>query len=275
MGLFTGKKGIIMGVANEYSIAAAVAEFLHKEGATIGFNHLPDKGGKDRMLKRLHRVADPLGATFLRSCDVNSDEDVTNFFADVKKEFGQIDFFVHSIAYAPIDDIRCSTIDCTRDGFKIAMDTSVYSFITTAREAAKLMNEGGSMVTMTYFGGEKVVGGYNLMGVCKAALEATTKYLAYDLGPRHIRVNAVSAGPVKTLAASAVGDFSQMLGLNAAVSPIGRNITGEEVGKATAFLLSDLASATTGEILHVDLGYNIMGSPGHAIERTGIKFSGK
>lgn len=275
MGLFTGKKGIIMGVANEYSIAAAVAEFMHKEGATIGFNHLPDKEGKDRMLKRVHRVADPLGATFIRSCDVNSDEDVANFFADVKKEFGQIDFFVHSIAYAPIDDIRCSTIDCTREGFKIAMDTSVYSFITTAREAAKLMTEGGSMVTMTYFGGEKVVGGYNLMGVCKAALESTTKYLAYDLGPRHIRVNAVSAGPVKTLAASAVGDFSQMLGLNAAVSPIGRNITGEEVGKATAFLLSDLASATTGEVLHVDLGYNIMGSPGHAIERTGIKFSGK
>ncbi len=273
MGLFTGKKGIIMGVANEYSIAAAVAEFLHKEGATIGFNHLPDKEGRDRMLKRVHRVADPLGATFIRPCDVANDDDIKAFFAQVKEEFGQLDFFVHSIAYAPIDDIRCETIDCTRDGFKIAMDISVYSFIATARAASKLMKEGGSIVTMTYFGGEKVVGGYNLMGVCKSALESATKYLAYDLGPKGIRVNAVSAGPVKTLAASAVGDFTQMLGLNAAVSPIGRNITGEEVGKSTAFLLSDLASATTGEILHVDLGYNIMGSPGHAIERAGIKFS--
>lgn len=275
MGLFSGKKGIIMGVANEYSIAAAVAEFLHKEGATLGFNHLPDKEGKDRMAKRVQRVAEPLNAKFIKPCDVTNDEDVKAFFAEVKDHFGQIDFFVHSIAFAPIEDIRCSTIDCSREGFKTAMDISVYSFIATAREAAKLMSDGASMVTMTYFGGEKVVGGYNLMGVCKSALESATKYLAYDLGPRNIRVNAVSAGPVKTLAASAVGDFSQMLGLNAAVSPINRNITGEEVGKATAFLLSDLASATTGEILHVDMGYNIMGSPGHAIERAGIKFESK
>ncbi len=271
MGLFTGKKGIIMGVANEYSIAAAVANVLHKEGATIGFNHLPDKEGRDRMMKRVHRVGDPLGATFIRPCDVTVDADIEAFFAEVKKAFGTIDFFVHSIAYAPLDDLRCSTIDVSREGFKVAMDISVYSLIATTRAAAKLMPDGGSIATMTYFGGERVVGGYNLMGVCKSALDMATKYLAYDLGPKNIRVNGVSAGPIKTLASSAVGDFSQMLGLNAAVAPMGRNITAEEVGKSTAFLLSDMASATTGEILHVDCGYNTMGSPGLAIERLGVK----
>jgi len=271
MGLFTGKKGIIMGVANEYSIAAGVAKVLHDEGAKLGFNHLPDKEGRDRMAKRVQRVAEPLGATFIKSCDVNIDQDVIDFFAKVKEEFGTIDFLVHSIAYAPLDDIRCSTIDVSREGFRIAMDTSVYSFIIAAREAAKLMGPGGSMVTMSYFGGEKVVGGYNLMGVAKSALDMAMQYLAYDLGPRNIRVNAVSAGPIKTLASSAVGEFSAMLKLNSAVSPIERNITTEEVGKATAYLLSDWASATTGEVHHVDCGYNIMGSPGHAIERMGFK----
>lgn len=270
MGLFTGKKGIVMGVANEYSIASGISKFLHAEGATLGFNHLPDKEGKDRMAKRVQRVADPLGATFVRACDVNVDSDVKAFFEEVKKEFGTIDFFVHSIAYAPIDDIRCSTIDVSRDGFKLAMESSVYSLICTAREAAKLMPDGGSIATMTYFGGERVVGGYNLMGLCKSALDMATKYLAYDLGPRNIRVNGVSAGPIKTLASSAVGDFSEMLKLNAAVAPMGRNVSLEDVAKATGFLLSDLSTATTGEILHVDCGYNIMGSPGLAFERLGF-----
>lgn len=274
MGLFTGKKGIIMGVANEYSIAATVANVLSKEGAKIGFNHLPDKEGRDRMAKRLHRVAEPLGATFIRPCDVTVDQDIVDFFAEVKKEFGTIDFFVHSIAYAPIDDIRCSTIDVSREGFKVAMDISVYSLIATSREAAKLMPDGGSIATMTYFGGERVVGGYNLMGLCKSALDMATKYLAYDLGPKNIRVNGVSAGPIKTLASSAVGDFSEMLGLNAAVAPMGRNITAEDVGQSTAYLLSDMARSTTGEILHVDCGYNIMGSPGLALERLGVKIEG-
>ena len=271
MGLFTGKKGIVMGIANEYSIAAAVAKVLHAEGATLGFNHLPDKEGKDRMAKRALRVAEPLGVTFVRPCDVTVDGDITAFFAEVKKEFGTIDFFVHSIAYAPLEELRGGTVDVSREGFRIAMDISVYSFIATAREAAKLMPDGGSMVTMTYFGGEKVVGGYNLMGVCKAALDASLKYVAYDLGDKKIRVNGISAGPIKTLAASAVGDFSSMMNLNAAVAPSGRNVTAEEVGKSTAFLLSDFASGTTGEIMHVDGGYNIMGSPGKALERLGVK----
>lgn len=271
MGLFSGKKGIIMGVANEYSIAAGVARFLKDEGATLGFSHLPDKEGRDRMAKRVQRVAEPLGATFVRPCDVQVDADIKSFFQEVKQEFGTIDFFVHSVAFAPLEDIRCATIDCSRDGFKLAMDISAYSFIATAREAAQLMPDGGSMVTMTYFGGERVVAGYNMMGVCKAALEASMRYLAFDLGPKNIRVNAISAGAIKTLASSAVGEFSEMLKLSAAVSPMGRTVTQDDVGKAAAYLLSDLSSSVTGENLHVDCGYHIMGSPGHAVERLGVK----
>ena len=273
MGLFQGKKGIIMGVANEYSIAAGVAKFLKEEGAELGFSHLPDKEGRDRMKKRVLRVAEPLGATFVAPCDVTKDDDIAAFYKEVKEHFGNIDFMVHSIAFAPLDDIRCSTIDASREGFLTAMDISVYSLIACTREAAKLMPDGGAIATMTYFGGEKVVGGYNLMGVCKAALDSAMQYLAFDLGPKNIRVNGVSAGPIKTLASSAVGDFSDMLKLNSSVAPTGKNVTLEDVGKSTAFLLSDLASATTGEILHVDGGYNIMGSPGHALERLGLDAS--
>jgi enoyl-[acyl-carrier protein] reductase I len=270
MGLFAGKKGVIMGVANEYSIASGVAKFLHEHGATLGFSHLPDKEGRNRMEQRVRRVADPLNAAFVLPCDVANDDDIDRFFAEVKERFGAIDFFVHSIAFAPLEDIRCATVDASRQGFHVAMDISVYSFIATARRAAALMPHGGSMVTMSYFGGERVVDGYNLMGVCKAALESATTYLANDLGPKNIRVNALSAGPIKTLASSAVGEFSDMLKLNAAIAPMGRNVSTEEVGKSAGYLLSDLASATTGEILHVDCGYNIMGSPGHAIKRLGI-----
>ncbi len=269
MGLFSGKRGIIMGIANEFSIASGVAEFLKKEGAEIGFSHLPDKeDGPAKMLRRVMRVAEPLDVKFVKPCDVTSDKDIARFFEEVGKEYGKIDFLVHSIAFAPVEDIRCATIDASREGFKIAMDISVYSFIAVAREAAKLMGPGGSMVTMTYYGGERVVSGYNLMGVCKSALDSATKYLAYDLGAKGIRVNAVSAGPVKTLAASAVGDFSQMLNLYETTSPMKRNITAEEVGRSTGFLLSDLASATTGEILHVDCGFHVMSSSTRAVAKT-------
>ena len=270
MKLFEGKKGIIMGVANDYSIAAGIAKYLTEQGATLGFSHLPDKEGRDRMEKRVRKVADPLGASFVIPCDVTSDEHIEAFFSQVREHFGAIDFLVHSIAFAPLEDIQCATIDASRKGFQIGMDISVYSFIAAARCAAKIMPNGGSIVTMTYYGGEKVVGGYNMMGVCKAALEASVKYMAYDLGPKNIRVNGISAGPIKTLASSAVGEFSDMLALNAAVAPMGRNVTTEQVGKTTAYALSDLSSATTGEIMHVDYGYNIMGSPGHAVERMGL-----
>lgn len=271
MGLFSGKKGIVFGVANEYSIAAYVAKYLSDEGAELGFNHLPDKEGRDRMARRLKRVTDPLNTKFTLPCDVTSDEDLDRFFELAKSEFGEIDFIVHSVAYAPIDDIKCRTVDVSRAGFKEAMDISVYSFMAVMKRAEQLMPNGGSAVTMTYFGGEKVVGGYNLMGVCKAALDSAMRYLAFDLGPKDIRVNAISAGPIKTLAASAVGDFSEMLALNAAVAPTGKNCNQDDVAKAAGYLLSDMSTAVTGELMHVDCGYNIMGSPGYAVERMQLK----
>jgi len=263
MGLFTGKKGLILGVANDFSIAASITQKLHAEGAELGFTHLPG----DKMVRRVRRVTDPIGAKLLIPCDVQKDEDVAQAFSQARETFGTLDFVLHSIAFAPMDDLKCPFLNASREGFKTGMDVSVYSLAIVARHAAELMPEGGSIVTLTYFGGERVVPGYNLMGVCKAALDAAVKYLAFDLGPKKIRVNAVSAGPVKTLAASAVGDFDKLAGLYEMASPMDRNITREEVGATGMFLLSELASGITGEILHVDCGYNVMGSPGRAIEK--------
>ncbi|MBX6313458.1 MAG: enoyl-ACP reductase [Isosphaeraceae bacterium] len=262
MGLFSGKKGLVLGVANDYSIAWAISQKLLAEGAEIGFTHLPG----EKMERRIRKLADPIGAKLITPCDVQKDEDVARAFAEARQVYGAIDFVLHSIAYAPIEDLKGPFVNASREGFKTAMDISVYSLALVARHAAEAMPNGGAIVTLTYFGGERVVAGYNLMGVCKAALDAAVKYLAYDLGPRKIRVNAVSAGPVKTLAASAVGDADKLAGLYEAVSPLGRNITREEVGYAGMYLLSDWATGITGEILHVDCGYNIMGSPGRAIE---------
>jgi enoyl-[acyl-carrier protein] reductase I len=262
MGLFEGKKGVIMGIANDHSIAAAIAQYLHKEGAQIAYNHLPDKDERAKMERRVRKVVDVLDPKLVMPCDVTSDEDIKKFFAAVKDKLGNIDFLVHSIAFAPVEDIRNNTLNASREGFKVAMDISVYSMIAVAREAAAIMNDGGSMLAMSYYGGEKVIAGYNMMGVCKAALDSAVQYLAFDLGERGIRVNAISAGPVRTLAASAVGDFQGMMALYAAISPLGRNITLDEVAKSAAFLLSDMSTATTGEIMHVDSGYNIMGNPG-------------
>ena len=266
MGLFDGKVGVILGVANEYSIAWQIAKYLHAEGAELAFNHLPDKDERKRMERRVRRLVEPIGAKIILPCDVSKDEDIERFFGAVRDRYGKIDFMVHSIAFAPREDIQCPTLEASRNGFHIAMDISVYSLIATARAASALMESGGSILTMTYFGGERVVPGYNLMGVCKAALECTVRYLAFDLGPRNIRVNAISAGPMKTLAASAVGDFDQMLSLHRTIAPLGRNVAQEELGKAAAFLLSDLSSAVTGEVLHVDCGYNIMGAPGKSFK---------
>lgn len=262
MGLFSGKKGLVMGVVNDFSIAWAISQKLQAEGAELGFTHLPG----DKMERRVRKLTDPIGAKFLTPCDVQKDEDVAKAFEEAGKHFGSIDFLVHSIAFAPIEDIKRPFVEASREGFKTAMDVSVYSLAAVSRHAAKIMPNGGSIVTMTYFGGEKVVEGYNLMGVCKAALDASVRYLAFDLGPKKIRVNAVSAGPVKTLAASAVGEADKLAGLYEAVSPMSRNITREEVGAAAMFLLSDLAGGITGELLHVDCGYNVMGSPGRALE---------
>jgi enoyl-[acyl-carrier protein] reductase I len=262
MGLFAGKKGLVLGVANDFSIAWAITQKLLAEGAEIGFTHLPG----DKMERRVRKLTDPIGAKMLVSCDVQKDEDVARTFEVARHTYGGLDFVLHSIAFAPIEDLKCPFVQASREGFKTAMDVSVYSLAIVARYAAESMPDGGAIETLTYFGGERVVAGYNLMGVCKAALDASVRYLAHDLGPRNIRVNAVSAGPVKTLAASAVGDSDKLAGLYEAVSPLGRNITREEVGAAGMFLLSDLASGITGEVLHVDCGYNVMGSPGRAIE---------
>jgi enoyl-[acyl-carrier protein] reductase I len=268
MGLLTEKSGIIMGVANHRSLAAAIARSAHQQGAALGFSHLPDTSGK--MAQRLHQVVDEFSPRFVLPCDVNRDGDLDSFFAESARMMPEVNFLVHAIAFAPLADIRCATVDISREGFASALESSVYSFIAVARRAALLMPKGGSLVTLSYFGGEKVVPGYNLMGIAKAALESAVRYLAYELGPKGIRVNALSAGPVKTLASSAIGDFSRMLEVNEAIAPLNRNISAKEVGEATCFLLSDMASGITGEVLHVDGGYNSMGGPGRALAKWGI-----
>ncbi len=269
MTLLKGKTGLVMGIANNRSIAAAISQCAHEHGARIGYSHLPDDKGK--MAERLLRVVENWNPLLVAPCDVNKDEDLDKFFAEVEAKVGKLDFFVHSIAFAPIEEIRKSTIDVSREGFNVALESSAYSFIATAKRAAKIMNDGGSILTLTYFGGEKVVAGYNLMGVAKAALDASIKYLAYDLGERGIRVNGISAGPIKTLAASAVGDLRDMLNMNSGISPLGRNVSLEDVGNSALYLLSPLSSGVTGEILHVDAGYNIMGSPGRAFDKWGFR----
>jgi enoyl-[acyl-carrier protein] reductase I len=261
MGLLAGKTGVIMGIANQHSIASACATLAHSEGATIGFNHLPDKDGKDRMEKRARAVVDPLNPFLVHPCDVTDDQQLKDFFEAVRAKKQKIDFFVHSIAFASAEEIKGPTVNASRAGFLQAMEISVYSFIACAKLAADLMTDGGSILTMTYFGGEKVVSGYNLMGVCKSALDSAVRYLAYDLGPRNIRVNGLSAGPIKTLAAVGIGNFNRMLDLNARTAPMGRNVTTSEVAQSAVYLLSPWSQAVTGELHHVDCGYNIMGSP--------------
>ncbi len=270
MEILKGKVGIIMGVANSRSIATGISHYLHSQGAELCYSFLPDERG--RMEKR---AKDAIGATnprLILPCDVSSDRSLETFFKEVEDVYPKIDFLVHSVAFAPLEDIRCPTFKASREGFLKAMDISVYSFMAAARLVSrKLMTQNGSLVTLSYFGGEKVVGGYNMMGIAKSALESSVKYMAYDLGPQQIRVNSLSAGPVKTLAASAIGDFSDMLGMNAAIAPMEKNVKGEDIGKTAAYLVSDLSSSTTGENIHVDGGYHIMGSPGRAFEKWGFK----
>ena len=262
MGLFDGKKGLIFGIANDHSIAWAITQELHAQGAQMGFTHLPDKDPeRPRMENRLRKLVEPIGAKILLPCDVQKEEDLDRIFAAARETFGNIDFVLHSIAYAPIDDLKGPVYNVSRDGFKLSMEISVYSLISLAKRAREILNPGGSMLSLTYLGGEKVIPGYNVMGLCKSALESTVEYLAHELGPQGLRVNALSAGPLKTLSSSAVGDFDKMLQLYTTFSPLRRNVTPEEVGKTGMFLLSDLASGITGETLHVDGGFHIMGAP--------------
>jgi len=264
-GLFEGKCGVIMGIANQHSIASGIARFLVDQGAEIAFSFLPDDSGK--MEGRIRKVVDEWNPKLVLPCNVGKDEDIARFFGDVAKHYGKIDFLVHSIAFAPLQDLKCPTIEASREGFLNAMDVSVYSFLAVCREGSKVMNTGGSIATLTYFGGEKVIAGYNMMGLAKAALDMSVRYAAYDLGPKNIRVNGISAGPIKTLASSAVG-ASKMLDMYKSIAPLERNVTQDEVGKSAGYLLSDLSSGVTGEILHVDAGYHIMGSPGRAFDKT-------
>ncbi len=269
MGLFEGKKGLILGVANDRSIAWSIAKQIMSEGGECGFTHLPDKPDDERKKNR-RRVAKCTDghdqAKFLVPMNVQDDDDIAAVMKTTAETFGKIDFMLHSIAFASIDDLRNETIKTSRDGFKMAMEISAYSLLATANAARDLLNDGASILTLTYFGGEKIVTGYNVMGICKAALDASMRYLAYDLGPRNIKVNALSAGPVKTLAASAVGHANEMELLYRSMSPLNRNITPEEVGRTGAFLLSDMSNGITAEIVHVDAGYNAMGSPGRLLD---------
>lgn len=268
MGRFDGMKGLVLGVANDHSLAWAIAKEILAGGGQIGFSHLPDRPDDERQRnrRRVAQITDPEpNAKFLVPMDVSSDEQIAAVMDRAKQEFGTIDFVVHSIAYAPLDDLKGETTDCSREGFRTAMETSAYSLLAVGRLCRKILSKDASILTLTYFGGEKVVPGYNIMGVCKATLDACVKYMAYDLGPAGVRVNAVSAGPVRTLAGRGAG-VDEMLGLYERMAPMGRNITHDEVGKAGAWLLSKDSFGITGEILHVDAGYNIMGSPGRLLE---------
>ncbi len=263
MGLFTGKKGLVFGIANDRSIAWAITQKLHEEGAEIGFTHLPDKDPeRPRMERRLRQLVDPLNPKLVMPCDVSNDANVDAVFAKAKEVYGTLDFVLHSIAFASVEDLKGPVYNCSRDGFKLAMDISCFSLIALAKRAKDLLVPGGAMLTLTYLGGEKVIPGYNMMGLCKSALESSVEYLAHELGSeKQIRVNALSAGPLKTLAASAVGDFDLMQKLYEEFSPLRRNVTFEEVGNTGMFLLSHLASGITGENVHVDCGYHVMGAP--------------
>ncbi len=267
MGLFEGKKGLILGVANENSIAWAISKFILDNGGQCGFTHLPDKPEDERKKnrRRVSKLTDEYeNAKFLVPLDVQNDENIAEVMKTAEAEFGKIDFLLHSIAFADRNDLARDTVETSRDGFKLAMDVSCYSLIAVTNAARGIFAPGASVAAMTYFGGEKCVPGYNVMGICKAALEATVRYLAYDLGPQAVRVNALSAGPMRTLAGRAAG-VDEMLKLYEHMAPLGRNVTHEEVGQSGAFLLSPMSDGITGEILHIDGGYNMMGSPGRLL----------
>lgn len=252
--LLEGKRGVVLGVANDRSIAWGCAQACAHHGAELAFGY-----PNDAMKKRVEELAQTMPGAPVLLCDVTKDDDISAFFAKLKEHWGSIDFVVHSIAFAHRDDLKNPFLQTPRDHFALAMDVSAYSLVAVAREAAPLMTNGGSIVTMTYYGAEKVIPNYNVMGVAKAALEACTRYLAYDLGPQSIRINAISAGPIRTLSASAISDLRIMLDVAEKTAPLRRNVTQTEVGNAALYLISDLASGVTGEVHHVDCGYNTLG----------------
>jgi|MGYP000131854632 enoyl-[acyl-carrier protein] reductase I len=252
--LMAGKRGLIMGLANDKSIAWGIAKACADAGAELAFSYQGEA-----LLKRVGPLAAKLGSDVVLPCDVGDMDTVDALFASLEDRWGKLDFLVHAIGFSDKSELRGRYVDTSRDNFLRTMDISVYSFTAVAQRAEKMMTDGGSMLTLTYYGAEQVMPHYNVMGVAKAALEASVKYLAEDLGKDRIRVNAISAGPIKTLAASGIGDFRYILKWNELNSPLRRNVTIEDVGGSALYLLSDLGSGVTGETLHVDAGYHVVG----------------
>jgi len=253
-GIMKGKRGIVMGVANDRSIAWGIAKAVAEQGAEIAFTYQGDA-----LEKRVRPLAETVGSNIIIPCDVSSDEAIDETFNLLKEKWDTIDFVVHAIAYSDKEELKGEYVDTTRENFYKTMDISVYSFTAVAQRAAKMMPNGGSMITLTYYGAEKVMPHYNVMGVAKAALESSVRYLAADLGNDKIRVNSLSAGPIKTLAASGIGDFRYILKWNQYNSPLRRNVTLNDVGGCGVYLLSDLSAGVTGETHHVDCGYHVVG----------------
>ncbi|MEI8165900.1 MAG: enoyl-ACP reductase [Chloroflexales bacterium] len=254
MGLMDGKKGLVLGVANDHSIAWGIAQALHREGAQLGFTYVGEA-----IERRVRPLATSLGATLIEPCDVSSDEQIDALMAHTREVFGQIDFLIHAIAFANKDELNGSYLKTTRAGFRVAMEVSAYSLTALVKAADPILAPGASVITLSYYGAHKVLTNYNVMGVAKAALEASVRYLAADLGPRGIRVNAISAGTIRTLAASGVGNFRSLHRNVAEHAALRRNVTIEDVGNTALWLCSDLSSAVTGDVIYVDAGFNIMG----------------
>jgi enoyl-[acyl-carrier protein] reductase I len=253
-GLMKGKRGLVMGVANDRSIAWGIAQALHEAGAELAFTYQGDA-----FRKRVIPLVEPMKPAAVLDCDVTNQGSLDAVFEELKRKWDSLDFLVHAIAFSDKEQLKGRYVDTTADNFAMTMNISCYSFTACAQRAEKMMTNGGSMVTLTYYGAEKVMPHYNVMGVAKAALEASVRYMAEDLGKKQIRVNSISAGPIKTLAASGIGDFRYILKWNEYNSPLRRTVTTEEVGNAALFLVSDLGKAVTGECLHVDAGYHIVG----------------
>ncbi|MCV6595101.1 MAG: enoyl-ACP reductase FabI [Silicimonas sp.] len=253
-GLMAGKRGLIMGLANDKSIAWGIAKAVAEQGAELAFSYQGEA-----LKKRVGPLAEQLGSDIVLPCDVGDMESVDALFDALKERWGKLDFVVHAIGFSDKSELRGRYVDTSRDNFMMSMDISVYSFTAVAKRASEMMPDGGSLLTMTYYGAERVMPHYNVMGVCKAALEASVRYMAEDLGRDGIRVNAISAGTIKTLAASGIGDFRYILKWNEYNSPLRRNVTIEDVGGAGLYLLSDLGRAVTGEVHHVDSGYHVVG----------------
>jgi enoyl-[acyl-carrier protein] reductase I len=254
--IMKGKRGLVMGVANDHSIAWGIAQTLHKHGAEMAFTYQDEAFGK-----RLRPLAESIGAKTVMQCDAAKEDDLDRVFADLKKQWGSIDFLVHAIAFSDKNELKGHYVDTTLANFLTSMHVSCYSFTSVARRAKDLMTNGGSMITLSYLGSERVMPNYNVMGVAKAALEASVRYMAADLGPKNIRVNSISAGPMRTLAGAVIGNARHTFKFTTKASPLGRPVTLEELGNTALYFLSDLSSAVTGENHYVDCGFNVIGMP--------------